>query len=106
MLFKDPPPKEECPICFIPMPSKFISYVSLPDATISSVPIYDFAIAHEEFAQMDTGAYYACCGKKYLWRVCLLFLCIWNHWNDGKKCPFCNSGQGNADDENNDNAEE
>ena len=63
MLLKDPPPKEDCPIYFIPMPSKFISCVSLPDASISSVPIYDFAIALEEFAKMDTDAYYSCCGK-------------------------------------------
>ena len=30
VLFKDPPPKEECPICFLPMPSKIICCVSLP----------------------------------------------------------------------------
>lgn len=55
-LFKDPPPKEDCPICFLPMPILSVCCVSLPPATISSVPIYDFAIAHEEFAQMDTDA--------------------------------------------------
>jgi hypothetical protein len=44
-LFKDPPPKEDCPICFLPMPAKFISCLSLPPATIFSVPIYDYAEA-------------------------------------------------------------
>jgi len=38
-LFKDPPPKEDCPICFLPMPSKLIHCVSLPYATVLSVPI-------------------------------------------------------------------
>jgi len=37
-LFKDPPPKEECEICFLPMPTKLITCMSLPPATISSVP--------------------------------------------------------------------
>ena len=41
-VFKDPPPKEDCPICFLPMPKNLI--VSLPPATILSVPIYDFGI--------------------------------------------------------------
>jgi hypothetical protein len=50
-LFKDPPPMEECPICFLPMPLKIISCASLPDATIMSVPIYDFAMANEELAK-------------------------------------------------------
>ena len=47
-LFKDPPPKEDCPICFLPMPAKLISCISLPPATLSSVPINDFAIANVE----------------------------------------------------------
>ena len=46
-LFKDPPPKEECPICFLPMPQILLSCMTLPPATISSVPIYDFAMANE-----------------------------------------------------------
>ena len=46
-LFKDPPSKEECPICFLPMPHKLLACISLPPATILSVPIYDFAIANE-----------------------------------------------------------
>jgi hypothetical protein len=49
-LFKDPPAKEDCPICFLPMPNKLICCVLLPPATISSVPIDDYAVAHEELA--------------------------------------------------------
>ena len=41
-LFKDPPPKEDCPIFFLPMPARLLSCVSLPNATRSSVSIYDF----------------------------------------------------------------
>jgi tRNA U34 5-methylaminomethyl-2-thiouridine-forming methyltransferase MnmC len=43
-LFKDPPAKEDCPICFLPMPTTLICCVSLP-----SVPNTDFAAANEEF---------------------------------------------------------
>jgi hypothetical protein len=47
-LFKDPPPaKEDCPICFLPMPSNVICCISLPPATTLSVPIYDYAVANE-----------------------------------------------------------
>jgi hypothetical protein len=35
---------------------------------------------------------------------CVYSFCV--SGTDGKKCPFCKSDQGNADDENNDNAEE
>ena len=49
-LFKDPPAKEGCPICFLPMPLKLICCVSLPPATISSLPIYEFSIANEELS--------------------------------------------------------
>jgi hypothetical protein len=43
VLFKDPPPLEDCPICFLPMPLRLLSCTSLPPATMSSVPIGDFA---------------------------------------------------------------
>jgi len=46
-LFKDPPDKEDCPICFLPMPTKIISCVSLPPANITSVPIHDCAEAKQ-----------------------------------------------------------
>ena len=61
-LFKDPPPKEDCPICFLPMPTKIISCVSLPPATITSVPIHDCAEANEEMANMSMETYLSCCG--------------------------------------------
>ena len=60
-LFKDPPAKEDCPICFLPMPVKLISSFSLPPAAISSVPIYDYASANEELANMSMETYYECC---------------------------------------------
>ena len=62
-LFKDPPPKEDCPLCFLPMPMSLISCMFLPDATISSVPIHDFSNEHVELAKMDLRRYYTCCGK-------------------------------------------
>jgi len=53
-LFKDPPPKEDGPICFlVPMPGKLMYCVSLPPTTLSFALIYDFAKANEGFAQMD-----------------------------------------------------
>ena len=62
-LFKDSPAKEDCPICFLPMPLRLISCISLPPATISSVPIFNFAAANEGLAKMGTEQYYSCCGK-------------------------------------------
>ena len=72
-LFKDPPPKEDCPICFLPMPGKLINCVSLPPATLSFVPIYVFAVANEGFAQMDTEEYFTCC-RKCICKGCILVL--------------------------------
>ena len=89
-LFKDPPAKEDCPICFLPMPEHLICCVSLPPATISSVPIYDFAIANEEFANKATEVYHDCCGNS-ICKGCV-HSCIQSGNND--KCPFCNSEQG------------
>jgi hypothetical protein len=62
-LFKDPPAKEDCPICFLPMPIFLLSCISLPPATISSVPINDFAKANKELANEATDLYFPCCGK-------------------------------------------
>jgi hypothetical protein len=89
-LFKDPPPKEDCPICFLPMPLKLIASISLPPATILSVPIYDFKIANEELADLAMEVYYPCCGKG----VC--FGCTHSFCRSGNtgKCPFCNSDRG------------
>jgi hypothetical protein len=45
------------------MPENLMCCASLPDATITSVPIYDFAIANEEVAKLDLEEYFPCCGK-------------------------------------------
>ena len=62
-LFKDPPPKEDCNICFLPMPNTLVCCITLPPATVLSVPIRDFAIANKELADMAMAHYYSCCGK-------------------------------------------
>ena len=41
-LFKGPPPKEDCPIFFLPMLIIVFCCVLLPPATLMSVPIHDF----------------------------------------------------------------
>jgi len=89
-LFKDPPAKEDCPICFLPMPVILINCVSLPPATISSVPIRDFANANEGLQDKGIGTYYPCCGKN----ICggCAHSCI---QSGNYKCPFCNSDQAN-----------
>jgi tetratricopeptide (TPR) repeat protein len=95
-LFKDPPPKEDCPICFLPMPLKLISCMSLPPATIMSLPISDYAEANEELASKFTEVYYSCCGKS----IC--GGCVHSFVKSGNigKCPFCNSDlRGKTDDE-------
>jgi hypothetical protein len=95
-LFKDPPPKEDCPICFLPMPGKLICCISLPPATIMSVPIFDFAQENEELASKATKEYYSCCGKS----ICRG--CLYSFVKSGNigKCPFCNSDlRGKTDEE-------
>jgi hypothetical protein len=93
-LFKDPPPNDDCPICFLPMPRRLICCISLPPATILSVPIYDFAEANKELADVDTNGYYPCCGKN----IC--GGCVYSCWKSGNnKCPFCNSDRSGKTDE-------
>ena len=94
-LFKDPPPKEDCPICFLPMPLNLIHCISLPPATILSVPIYDFAIAHEALKDEDMDVYYPCCGKS-ICRGCAYSCC---KFGNVERCPFCNSKLGRTDEE-------
>jgi len=91
-LFKDPPPKEDCQICFLPMPIRLICCISLPPATISSVPIYDFAEANEELATKGTAEYYPCCGK------CICGGCIHSFRESGntERCAFCNADCGKS----------
>jgi tetratricopeptide (TPR) repeat protein len=88
-LFEDPPPKEECPICFLPMSNKLISCASLPPATMTFVPIYDFANANKGLATKSSEQYYSCCGKS-MCRGCDYSFC--KSGNDDK-CPFCNSNR-------------
>ena len=84
-LFKDPPAKEECPICFLPMSVKLICCMSLPPATITSVPIYDFVEANEELANKAMETYASCCGKS----IC--GGCQYSFHKSGniENCPFC-----------------
>jgi TPR repeat protein len=96
-LFKDPPANEDCPICFLPMPINLICCVTLPPATILSVPIHDFAIANEELANMNMEQFYPCCGKTICKGCAYSFI---ESGNNGK-CPFCNSDRGNKTDEQN-----
>jgi hypothetical protein len=86
-LFKDPPAKEDCPICFLPIPTKLVFCILLPPATISSVPINDFAIANKGVLEKGPELYYPCCGKS-ICKGCLYSFC--GTGNTGK-CPFCNS---------------
>ena len=94
-LFKDPPAKEDCPICFLPMSVQLICCISLPPATIKSLPIYEFAEANEELARKFTETYYSCCGKS----ICggCVHSCIksGNH----EKCPFCKADRMTNNDE-------
>jgi hypothetical protein len=92
-LFKDPPAKEECPICFLPMPMILISCISFPPATITSVPIYEYAIANENYnlvypdKHKPTKVYYPCCGKS----ICKGCAHSCRQSGNIGKCPFCNS---------------
>ena len=86
-LFKDPPPKEDCPICFLPMPAQLLYCISLPPATKSSVPINDFAMTNEGLAMKQTETYYTCCGKS----VCGGCAHSFHSSGTDDKCPFCNS---------------
>jgi TPR repeat protein len=85
-LFKDPPPKEDCAICFLPMPNRLIACVSLPPATITSVPIADYALANEGLAKnIGTEQYYSCCGKS----ICRGCLYSFGKSGNSMNCPYC-----------------
>ena len=96
-LFKDPPAKEDCPICFLPMPILLICCASLPPATLMSAPIYDFAIANNGVEDKAMEEYYPCCGKS----VCKGCLHSFSESGNDDKCPFCNSDQGKSEEEDN-----
>jgi len=96
-LFKDPQAKEDCPICFLPMPTKLINSFSFPPATTSSVPINDFAIAHTELAEKTMETYYSCCAKT----ICGGCIHSFGKTGNNDKCPFCNTDtEVNSDAEN------
>jgi hypothetical protein len=69
------------------MPILFVSCISLPPATISSVPVNDFAKANEELANLETEEYYPCCGKS----ICGGCVYSFGQSVNASKCPFCNS---------------
>jgi TPR repeat protein len=77
------------------MPLKLICCISLPPATIFSVPINDFAEANEELADEEMYGYYPCCGKS----ICAG--CVDSFCKSGNtdKCPFCNSDRADKTDE-------
>ena len=95
VLFKDPPPKEECPICFLPMPKRLIYCLSLPPATIVSVPIYDFAIANNGVRDKAMEDYYPCCGKI----ICCGCIHSFRESGNIAKYPFCNSDRNKTEEE-------
>jgi hypothetical protein len=77
-LFKEPPPKEDCPICFLPMPYKLISCISLPPAAITSVPINDYAFANIRSWQVRLRIYIInVAGRAFLCRLFPILLCVW-----------------------------
>jgi TPR repeat protein len=78
------------------MPARILSCISIPDATIKSVPIYDYAIANEGVEDMAPVLYHPCCGK-YICSGCVKSFC--ESGNMGS-CPFCKAERlGKADDE-------
>jgi len=76
------------------MPVQLICCLSLPPATISSVPINDFADANEELATEPMEAYYPCCGKS----ICEGCIHSFRESGNNEKCPFCNSDRGGKTD--------
>ena len=94
-LFKDPPAKEDCPICCLPMPTTLICCISLPPATILSVPVNDYALANEELSENATEVYYSCCGKG----IC--GGCVDSFKKSGNigTCPFCKARTSGKTDE-------
>jgi hypothetical protein len=79
------------------MPEKLICCASLPPATILSVPIFDFAIEHQELAKMDTDEYFPCCGKT----ICKGCAHSFRESGNIGKCPFCSSDRTDKTEEEN-----
>jgi TPR repeat protein len=61
--------------------------MTLPPATILSVPIRDFVEANKELAHIGMEVYYECCGKS----ICRG--CLHSFMQSGNigKCPYCNA---------------
>jgi TPR repeat protein len=76
------------------MPTKIICCISLPDATIASVPIHDFVSANKNLADKHMEQYFPCCGKS----VC--GGCRKSMFPVGT-CPFCNSDRARTTSEKN-----
>jgi len=77
------------------MPIQLICCLSLPPATITSVPIYDFQEANEELSTKETAVCYECCGKD-ICGGCVHTFCKSGNY----KCPFCKTMRmGKTDDE-------
>ena len=94
-LFKDPPAKEECPICFLPMPIRLMCCMTLPPATVLSVPIYDYAMANERLADTNTEQYHSCCGKT----ICKGCIHSFRESGNSGRCPFCNADRSKTEEE-------
>jgi len=94
-LFKDPPAKEDCPICFLPLPAGLLSCMTLPPATISSVPIREFAVANEELANKATEEYFSCCGKS----ICGGCMHSFRKSGNIGTCAFCKGVNDKTDEE-------
>ena len=77
------------------MPISLICCISLPPATISSVPIDEFAKANKGLAKKVLEVYYPCCGKS----VCLGCIHSFRESGNDDKCPFCNSDRAGKTDE-------
>jgi TPR repeat protein len=77
------------------MPFRLICCVLLPPATISSVPIFDFAEANEGLKTEGMEQYYSCCGKS----ICKGCMHSFNQSGNIDKCPFCNSDRCITDEE-------
>jgi hypothetical protein len=67
------------------MPYKLIACISLPPASILSIPIYDFAVANEKLATLETEHYYSCCRKS----ICGGCLDSFRKSGNNEKCAFC-----------------
>jgi hypothetical protein len=72
------------------MPVNLICCVLIQSVTISSVPIYDFAIANEELSKICAQKYFPCCGEK---NMCLGCVYSFHKSENDDKCPFCNSNR-------------